>query len=153
MRWVFLLGVTEIPSLYELDSDIILRGLAICEIFYSISPLTEAILGKFLPAAIVRRFGSQLLEVHQRKEKTEQLLEQLDRPLSPSQGARLKVLRDLAREVANSLGLAPELLARKKDVEACLRHFNATGELSEIYFGWRKEVVGKGFLQVLEAAV
>ena len=115
--------------------------------------LTEAILGKFLPAAIVRRFGSQLLEVHQRKEKTEQLLEQLDRPLSPSQGARLKVLRDLAREVANSLGLAPELLARKKDVEACLRHFNATGELSEIYFGWRKEVVGKGFLQVLEAAV
>ena len=77
--------------------------------------------------AIVRRFDSQLLEVHQRKEKTEQIVEQPDRPLSPSQGARLKVLRDLAREVANSLGLAPELLARKKDVEACLRHFNATG--------------------------
>ena len=96
---------------------------------------------------------SQLIEVHQREEQFDQPLELLDRPRSPSQGARLKVLRDLAREAANSLGLAPELLARKKDVEACLRHFNATGELSEIYFGWRKEVVGKDFLQVLEAAV
>ena len=114
--------------------------------------LTESTLAKFLPAAIIRRFGAQLIEVHQRSSESDDVAMLLDRPLSPSQGARLKALRDLGREAANSLGLAPELLARKKDVEACLRQFNATGELSGIYLGWRREVVGDGFLQVLEVA-
>ena len=65
--------------------------------------LTEAILGKFLPAAIVRRFGSQLLEVHQRKEKTEQLLEQLD-PAAQSISGRAP--KGAARSCAGSCQLA-----------------------------------------------
>ena len=120
--------------------------------FAQLHSLSESTLANFLPAAVVRRFGSQLIDVHESEGESDRALELLDRPLSPSQGARLKALRDVAREVATSCGLAPELLARKKDVEACLRHFNATGDLSEHYSGWRGEVVGTHFLQVLEAA-
>jgi len=120
--------------------------------FAQLHSLSESTLANFLPAAVVRRFGSQLIDIHESEGESGRVLELLDRPLSPSQGARLKALRDVAREVATSYGLAPELLARKKDLEACLRHFNATGDLSEHYSGWRGEVVGTHFLQVLEAA-
>ena len=51
-----------------------------------------------------------------------------------------------------SFAMAPELLARKKEFEACLRHFMQTRELSEIYAGWRGDVVGKPFLEILETA-
>ena len=59
---------------------------------------------------------------------------------------------DVAKEAALSLGMAPELLARKKDVEACLRHFMRTGALSETYNGWRGDVVGTSFLEILETS-
>ncbi len=47
--------------------------------------------------------------------------------------------------------MAPELLARKREVEACVRHYMATGELSEPYRGWREALVGDAFRERLEA--
>jgi ribonuclease D len=120
--------------------------------FAQVHALNESTLNKFLPAAVVRRYGRNLIEAHQRGRESETTVELLDRPLSPSQGARLKALRDVAKETAMSLGMAPELLARKKDVEACLRHFMFADELSATYSGWRGDVVGASFLQILETA-
>jgi hypothetical protein len=45
--------------------------------------------------------------------------------------------------------MSQELLARKRDVEGCIRHFEATGELSEAYSGWREALVGEPFRRVL----
>ena len=120
--------------------------------FAQVRNLNESTLSKFLPAAVVRRYGRKLIEAHERGRASTATVQGLDGPLSPSQGARLKALRDVAREMAESLGMAPELLARKKDVEACLRHFMLTGELSATYDGWRGDVVGASFLQILETA-
>jgi uncharacterized protein len=46
--------------------------------------------------------------------------------------------------------MAPELLARKREVEACVRQFRASGELSEAYLGWRAALVGDAFRERLE---
>jgi hypothetical protein len=40
-------------------------------------------------------------------------------------------------------------LARKRDVEGCIRHYSATGELSVVYSGWRQQLVGDSFLEIL----
>lgn len=120
--------------------------------FAQVRQLSESTLNKYLPAAVVRRYGQDLLAAHGQASAVEAVLQPLDRPLSPAQGARLKVLRDVAKEAALSLGMAPELLARKKDVEACLRHFLRTGALSETYNGWRGDVVGRSFLEILETS-
>jgi ribonuclease D len=120
--------------------------------FAQVHTLNESTLARFLPAAVVRRYGSSLIQAHQQGNAPQVAIQLLDRPLSPSQGARLKALRDVARDAAQSFAMAPELLARKKDVEACLRHFMQNRELSEIYAGWRGDVVGKPFLEILETA-
>jgi ribonuclease D len=59
------------------------------------------------------------------------------------------MLRDIAAETANRLGMAVELLARKRDVEACVRHYEAQHVLPAWFSGWRDELVGDSFLQVL----
>ena len=45
--------------------------------------------------------------------------------------------------------MAVELLARKRDVEACVRHYEAQHVLPVWFNGWRDELVGDSFLQVL----
>ncbi len=46
--------------------------------------------------------------------------------------------------------LAPELLARKRDIEGCLRHYLEFQELSDIYQAWRGDLLGDIFLQKLQ---
>ena len=52
--------------------------------------------------------------------------------MTAAQSARVKALRAVAAEQAQTLGIASELLARRKDVENCLRHYLRTRELSPI---------------------
>ena len=56
-------------------------------------------------------------------------------------------LREIAGNVADQLGVAPELLARRRDVEACVRHFSSTQRLSDHYLGWREVLVAERFLE------
>ena len=70
----------------------------------------------------------------------------------PSQAAAFKQLRDLGRSRAAALGMAPELLSRRRDLVACLHHHAAEGELPESHRGWRWPVVGADFTAVLAAA-
>jgi hypothetical protein len=58
-------------------------------------------------------------------------------------------MREAARSQARALDFAEELLARKRDIEECVRHFLDTGELSGAYAGWREPLVGEEFRSIL----
>ncbi len=73
------------------------------------------------------------------------------RPLTQGQGAITKALREVARELADQLQFAHELLARKRDVEACVRHYLDTGELSSAYLGWRAPLLADEFGKLLRS--
>ena len=101
-----------------------------------------------LPKAVVRKYGAVLLDAH-RKGNEAELPPPLDKPLTAGQNARVKALRSVATELAQQLGFATELLARRKDVEACLRTYLRDASLSGHYSGWRQGILGTQFLQIL----
>ncbi len=70
-------------------------------------------------------------------------------PLSSAQSALLKKLKVSARFHAQRLQLAPELLSRKKELEACIRYFSEHNKLPPLYDGWRSEILGSDFLDIL----
>ncbi len=115
-----------------------------------ITELNEDRLRELLPRNVSRRYTAELLQEHRRSVAAGDLLEPLARPLSSDQSQLSNALRQIARLEADALQLAHELLARKRDVEACIRHYFANGELSPAYGGWRHAVVGAQFQAVLE---
>jgi len=106
--------------------------------------LTAATLQTMLPPSATRRYGDALL-THHREGLLRPQMSRLDPPLSAVENARVKALRSVASSLADDLGLAPELLARKRDVEACVRHYAKTAELTPLYDGWRGQLLGDQF--------
>ena len=53
----------------------------------------------------------------------------------------MKRMRDIVRAEADRLGMAAELLGRRRLLEACVRRFSATGVLPDL--GWRAPLVGE----------
>ncbi len=103
-----------------------------------------------VPPSVARRFGEDLVRAHgEGREQREE--PPLSRPLGKGQRGVLKRLRDLGRRRAAELGMAPELLARQRDLEACIRRYRASGEPSETFLGWRGNLLGDAFLAELEA--
>ena len=70
-------------------------------------------------------------------------------PLESGDRKFLKKLQTFAHEKAHTMSMAPELLGRKRDLEQCIRSFDENGHLSEIFLGWRKEIVGNDFARML----
>lgn len=101
-----------------------------------------------LPGGVARRYGDAILAAHEGDEDAAPPPPPAA-PLSRAQDALVQALRERARSVAESLGMAPELLARKREVEACVRSYRDTGELSEAYLGWREPLVGSAFRELL----
>lgn len=118
--------------------------------FSQISQLTVADVEQVLPRAIARRHGQGLVERHALG-RTVDHPQPLDKPLNATQGAMLKSLRDVARKRADELGVAHELLARKRDLEFCIRCHLADGQLSDFYAGWRANYVADEFGQLLRS--
>lgn len=116
--------------------------------FATYADLQIGTIEEMLPRPIARRYAEALVRAH-----TEGMAlpveTPLPRPLSQGQGSVLKRLREIARDEALHLGIAPELLARKRSVEKCFRQFHANGELSLEYRGWRSALLGNAFLHVL----
>ena len=119
--------------------------------FANQSELTMALVEAHLPRRLARRYGDTLIAVHGGGLATP-IEAALPRPLSRSQGTLVKQLREIGLGRAASLGMAPELLSRRRDLEACLRHHSATGELSATYQGWRGGLVGAEFAAILNAS-
>ena len=108
-----------------------------------------------LPEPIARRFGRDLgraLEAADALSEAE-LPALLEPALDQRQSELVKRLRAIGREQAEQLGFAAELLSRRRDVEACLRHFIEHRQLHEVLRGWRHPLVGERFEDVLEAAL
>jgi ribonuclease D len=101
-----------------------------------------------LPRGVVRRYGADLLAAHAGSDDDDHPPAP-PAPLSRSENALVQALRERARSVAESLSIAPELLARKREVEECVRCFRDAGELSEAYLGWRAALVGDDFRRML----
>ena len=112
--------------------------------------LTTALMETRLPHRLARRYGEALIDVH-RAGRASPVNSAPPRPLSGGQSALVKQLRKVGLERAASLGMAPELLSRRRDLEACLRHHASTGELSATYRGWRGALVGTEFAAILNA--
>jgi ribonuclease D len=95
----------------------------------------------------VRHDGAALLELIERA----RALPAADHPLAPEaplpreQAERLKRLRDLVAARAVDLGLAPEVLARKRDCEQLLRQRVLPANLK----GWREAEIGAPLLSLL----
>jgi ribonuclease D len=102
-----------------------------------------------LPRGVVRRYADELIQAHA-EGRSNDAPTSVPRPLSSAQGKLLKLMRDAARDVAQRLGVAPELLARKRDLEACIRHYRSSQELSPTYQSWRGSLLGDQFLNVLQ---
>jgi ribonuclease D len=105
-------------------------------------------LQRLLPPPIFKKYANALVDAHANG-CTATPPDSLDRPLTTAQSARVKALRAVGAEQAQSLGIAPELLARRKDVELCLRQYLQTGELSPLFLGWRDPLVGDAFRDIL----
>ena len=93
-----------------------------------------------LPHGAVRRFGEELLDlIRQQGEVADSdLPEPLPGPLSSPQRNTLKSLKQRARVIAESLGVAPEALLPGKDYELLVRE--AAGEKIPVpshWHGWR----------------
>lgn len=75
----------------------------------------------------------------------------INRPLHVSWNKRLKRLKTIARDTAHRLGVAQEVLLKKKDLDALVRSGMDTGQyqLPSGLQGWRKAVIGDALLDQL----
>ncbi|MGB1238424.1 MAG: ribonuclease D [Pseudomonadales bacterium] len=75
----------------------------------------------------------------------------IEKPLDPVWNKRLKKLKQIARQCAERLEMAPEILLRKKDLEALVRNFESGTEplLPEGLQGWREALFGEQLLAQL----
>ena len=105
-----------------------------------------------LPRRTAKRYGKVLAAVHRRGLADREPVPEANRPLSRRDGDLLRALREAGRRESDRLGFAPELLARKRDLDAGLRYFRGHGELPPRYRrGWRRRVVGDIYTEILSA--
>lgn len=110
-------------------------------------PVSKAILQKQIkiPSRKIRLYGDELIVMIEqaREARREDWPERIDSPLPADQAQLLKEVRSVVSEVAESLQLPAEVLARRKGLEAWLRSGARTGEyeVPEIFLGWRKDVL------------
>jgi ribonuclease D len=102
-----------------------------------------------LPAGIVRRRGEELLELLRaaREGEPPPPLEAPRKPTDEEQALAAELLK-VVRDEATTLGLAAEVLATRKDVEA-IAYGSVAPEQSPLLRGWRREVVGTKLLERL----
>ena len=110
--------------------------------------LSVADVEQALPRGIARRYARQLVHAH-REGGAAPPEPPLPRPLSSAQNRLVAKLRAVGQRRAADLGMAPELLARRRDLEECVRCHQANGRLPELFQGWRHALVGEQFAALL----
>ncbi len=108
----------------------------------------DRLAGEGLPHGLIRRFGDDLQALLEevRSVPEAELPEALPAPLGRNDGERLKALRKVARERAQALGLAEELLSRKRMLEPLFLDGASAETIPQALRGWRWEVLGADLL-------
>jgi len=110
-----------------------------------LAQLDDAVLRDNLPASLRRRYGDDLLDAHERGLDDTAHLQPIAKPLSSSEKKLVKELREVAKVRAEDLGIAPELLARKREVEKFVRGLRESRDSLHNYADWRAQLVGDDF--------
>ena len=100
----------------------------------------------------VRHDGQQILDLirHGKGVPREQWPQRLPEPLPADANKVLKALRKVGQAHATRLGIAPEIMLRKKVLEAMVRtgYPNGPYRLPDELVGWRRELMGEELLKV-----
>lgn len=100
--------------------------------------------GKGLPPGVIRRWGGELQDIidQTRELSAAELPNALPAPMSRADGERLKQFRKRAQHHARELGVAEELLARKRLLEPLFAPAVAVADCPDALRGWRWEILG-----------
>lgn len=111
-----------------------------------LEPLSE------LQSGSRRRFGNEIIAVVETWLACADLPAPVPPPPNAAQGRLLKALRAQLVQRSVSLGIAPEMLARRRDLEELLRwRADATPSAGlGLMRGWRREVIGEELLRLTE---
>jgi ribonuclease D len=136
----------DIPRRRVLTDDVLLR-------LASIDVLTRQDVERLVEAPAVRRQAAALVAASAGGNACEEasLPSPLDVPLDRAEMQVVKQLKERGREVALTLGIAEELLARRRDLETCVREFRAGGRCTT-FDGWRAPLVRTDFEAILRNA-
>lgn len=108
---------------------------------------------KELSAKFVRHYGEIIIAMVKDvgRKSADEYLYCLPKPLPGQKGSLLKALKSHVVHRAEHLKLAPEILARKKDLEQLIRSGsgNSSYQLPESLSGWRKGVIGDDLLAII----
>ncbi len=95
-----------------------------------------------LPPPVLRRHGDEIIDVlnAQRQESEADWPPPQPAPLSAGQRDRVKQLKGVARELADALDVAPEILLSGQDYELLLREAAGEPVVAPLYWqGWRRD--------------
>lgn len=103
----------------------------------------------------VRHHGNEILELIRQGQKVPpgEWPQKLPEPLPADANKLLKSLRKVGQSHAERLGIAPEIVLRKKTLEALVRTGYPGGPylLPEEFAGWRRELMGEELLSIANA--
>lgn len=111
--------------------------------------LTEDDLDHLLPKRAAKRFAPALLDAHRRGLADPNPPPRPPKPLSRAGNEVVKEMRAVVRSSAEQLGMAPELLARRRDLIAAYRCFQERGALPAHFDGWRADILRDALANVL----
>lgn len=112
--------------------------------------LTADDLAQLLPERAARRFAPAVLAAHRKGLADEHPPEPAPKPLPRAANDVLKELRGVVQAAAERLGMAPELLGRRRDLVAAYRAFGERRALPAQFDGWRADILGAELQAVLE---
>lgn len=138
----------------DLSRNRLLRNQALLDIAEKL-PSTETQLDRIIQRGrVVREFGAEILQVvaGAAESARQNPPAEIDRPLHYVWNKRLKQLRAIGRQAADKHGLMPEVLLRKRDLDALIRSHDEYGHyrLPSSLSGWRKALVGDALLARIE---
>ena len=103
----------------------------------------------------VRQHGNEILELIREGQQVaaDTWPEALPEPLPADANRLLKALRKVGLRHAERLGIAPEIVLRKKTIEALVRTGYPSGpySLPDEFTGWRRDLMGQELLDIANA--
>ena len=100
-----------------------------------------------LEGKTLRKYGETLLEIITAAGEREDKPPRLPQPLNRAEGEVLKSLREEVNRLAEVADLPPEILVRKKELEALVQ--SDAPDLEGRLCGWRRQVVGEPLIKAL----